>query len=341
MAKFALVPAWVFDRLSRLPLENLHFYIWLNLFVAGEGDQGYKRIGEIAQALDISERTAKRRVQALRDAGVVEVRRFKRKDGLLGQNVYYLPRDEPGYIPPPPPDGEYMPEPLEKFDTRPKRYRQPRAERGATQGGPTLRGGAERGATQGGPSGGATQGGPSINPETHSTQTAEPLRGSPAAPAAPAEQPPLIPDEIIEGELVANRPLPTPAGASLLPVPGAPNAGVITREWVDYCAERGVKLANETIKRYARAVKTAADEGFTERVIRGALGLMARDRVISRPALFATYLTRVQTGPELPPERLSRAQADRLRQTGDTPEDTAAQVAAFLAIPDPRRAPAS
>jgi hypothetical protein len=93
-----------------------------------------------------------------------------------------------------------------------------------------------------------------------------------------------------------------------------PNAGQVTREWIDYCAANGVKLTTTPIKRYGRSIKAALGQGFTADEIKRALGQMFRDRVASRPALLEQYLIRIQQGPEMPPERMSRHQADAERR---------------------------
>lgn len=317
----AWVPAWAYKRLAGHP-GAVDFYIWLNLYVVGEGGQGYKRNAEIAAMLGISERQVKRRIAELRTAGVVRIERFPTKNGRLGQNVYVMMRDDPDLIVGPPDDP--TPPPRGTPGVGPQDGPTPPPAETSTRGhNPAPREGSSSG--------------PSINPETSSThRTAEPLRGSPAPASPAAEQPPLIPDEILDAEIVDDRNLPAvreEGGAVAL------NAGVITREWVDYCARGGVKLPNETIKRYAAAIRKAADEHFPESLIRATLTAMARDRVIPRPSLFATYLARVQVGPELPPERVGHAEASRIRQAqdaGKTPDQAAAEMRAFLADVAPK-----
>lgn len=97
-------------------------------------------------------------------------------------------------------------------------------------------------------------------------------------------------------------------------VPEGSNAGAVTRAWVDYCTANSVKIPNSIIKRYGMHIKKALAQGASEELVKATLGAMFRDRVASRPALFDNYLIRVQQGPEMPPERLSRHQADAERR---------------------------
>lgn len=313
-ARYAMLPAWAFERLADQPAEVSRFYWWLCLsVVASEGREGYKRISEMATALGVGESTVRRWVDILKKAGVITVERYKRKNGQYGQNVYACPMD----CPPPMPEASAHPASAHHVS-----------------------GGSDQGESS--TSAHHVSGGQrsprerSINQENNSsTYTAEPLRGSPAAAAPRAEQTALVlaDDGVLDAMIVDEHG--NPIEGHLLPVPGAPNAGVITREWVDYCGRGGVKLTNQTIKRYAKAIKEALDEQFPEAVIRAALTQMARDRVIARVSLFPTYLIRVQTGPELPPQRLTQAEASRVRLEQQTGVKT--DLAAFLAedIPMP------
>ena len=102
----------------------------------------------------------------------------------------------------------------------------------------------------------------------------------------------------------------------------APARRDITRDWVDWCTGRGIKLPTVTIKRIGRGVKDLRQDGIPDPVIRKALAAMTDDRVISRPALLAAYVLRVQQGPELPPERMTQRGAAALRSM--TPESAQA-----------------
>lgn len=341
-APFALVPEWVYRRLESLPPEALRLYVWLGLYVAGAGNRGYKRLEDIAIALGISESTVKRRLKTLRDAGVLAIRRYRRKSGQYGQNVYYLLRDDPALVPPegqPPGDqprvtatdhapgdhgsatgheddpqpvmpdlatghaGDHLPA------TRDIAPVQPRVTRGQPE------------VIQDDPWPEVTQDDPSINPEIGFTQRGV-LRTPPSPTTGDGAQPTLFGANVIEGEVLDP---PTPEGT---------NAGVLTRRWIDRCETHGVRLTLRHIKRYAQHIKSALDQGFTPELIWQALELMLRDRVIGRPALLDNYLVRVQTGPELPPERLSRTQADLVRRNGSVSE-TEAALARFLDGFDP------
>jgi hypothetical protein len=129
----------------------------------------------------------------------------------------------------------------------------------------------------------------------------------------------------VEGEIVDDPPPPDPASVALFAVPAGTdldiaepsNAGQLNRQWIDYCHANGVKLSNSVIKRYGGKLRQALDDGFDARLVKHALGAMFKDRVASRPALLDNYLVRVQQGPELPPERLSRHQADAERRAAE------------------------
>lgn len=359
-ASHAVMPRWVYARL-RGQYEAIDFYLWLNIYVIGQGGTGYKRNAEIAESMGISIAAVKRRIKALRDARVMEVRRFATKAGRLGQNVYVMVPFDPDVIAGQPEGSDVSPRDPERpdpegSDVSPQEFSQvtpegsdvsprevgPTPDPEGSPGEPTQRPAetVQRAHRMSPPEGSPRE--PSINPTTTSTHKinppAEPLRGSPAtaSPPPPVEQPPLIPDEVLEGVLVDDE-----RALAVIDPDTAPalNAGRLTKEWIDYCGRGGVKLPTVAIKRYAASLKTAIDEGFPESVIRAALTLMARDRVISRPALFAAYLTRAQTGPELPPERVGQAEASRIRQShaaGVTPDQAADEMRAFLADLTPK-----
>lgn len=139
----------------------------------------------------------------------------------------------------------------------------------------------------------------------------------------PAEEPPAPTSTAVELFVVAESDIATPD----------PNAGQLTREWIDYCTANGVKLTTTPIKRYGRSIKSALGQGFTPDEIKRALGQMFRDRVASRPALVEQYLIRVQQGPELPPERLTRHQADAERRAAQAGTSAAAQLYDTLTRP--------
>lgn len=111
------------------------------------------------------------------------------------------------------------------------------------------------------------------------------------------------------------------------------NAGQLTKQWIDYCTENNLKLTSTAIKRYGRHIKNALAQGFDAGHIKHALAQMLRDRVASRPALLDNYLIRVQQGPEMPPERLTRHQADAERRAADAGTTAAARLYDTLTRP--------
>jgi len=131
--------------------------------------------------------------------------------------------------------------------------------------------------------------------------------------------------EVMTGEIIAadGALFAPPVGAAL---DVAPNAGQITRRWINYCAEKNVKLTGSVIKRYAATVRKALADGFDDALIRRALAAMLADRVVSRPALLDAYLIRAQQGPELPPARLTAHQADAERRAAAAGTTAAARL---------------
>lgn len=132
-------------------------------------------------------------------------------------------------------------------------------------------------------------------------------------------------EEVVTAEIVADSAglFDPPVGAAL---EVAPNAGQLTRRWIDYCTLNDVKLTNSVIKRYGAGVRQALSDGFSDELIRRALAAMLADRVASRPALLDSYLIRVQQGPELPPERLTAHQADAERRAAAAGTTAAARL---------------
>lgn len=317
----AWVPAWVYKRLTGQP-GALDFYIWLNLHVVGEGGRGYKKNAEIAALKGVSERQIKRRIAELRAAGVVTVRRFAKGNGLLGQNVYVMIQHDPDVIVGPPDDP--TPPPAETPSEGSKSGPTPPPAETST-----------RGHKAAPPEG--SESGPSINPTTTTTHknSGDSLRSSPSGPASPppgGSQIALIPDEVLEGVVVDET-------ANLPAVAAGPNAGVLTKKWGEWCEGRGVKLPDRIIKRYAKVIKEAIEDGFGQDVIGAALQSMARDRLFDRPELIKNHLVRVQAGAPLPPERVGHAEASRIRQAhdrGESPDQAAERMRAFLADVAPK-----
>lgn len=116
-------------------------------------------------------------------------------------------------------------------------------------------------------------------------------------------------------------------------VPEPENAGQLTRQWVDYCASKDVRLTTTPIKRYGRHIKAALAQGFSVDIIKRALAQMLADRVASRPALLDQYLIRVQQGPEMPPARLTQHQADAERRAAEAGTTAAARLYDTLTRP--------
>lgn len=92
-----------------------------------------------------------------------------------------------------------------------------------------------------------------------------------------------------------------------------PNAGAVTKAWIDFCRANNVQLTDRHIKRYAAAIKRALGEGFDIDLVKRALAEMLRDRVVSKPLLLDNYLLRVQQGPELSPRRATPGEASAIR----------------------------
>ena len=132
--------------------------------------------------------------------------------------------------------------------------------------------------------------------------------------------------EVVSGEITDGGGLfAAPVGAAL-EVAETPNAGQLTRRWIDYCTENSVKLSTSVIKRYGMGVRQALADGFDDALIRRALAAMLADRVASRPSLFDSYLIRVQQGPEMPPARLTAHQADAERRAAEAGTTAAARL---------------
>ena len=133
----------------------------------------------------------------------------------------------------------------------------------------------------------------------------------------PSALAPLDAGEPLDAEILDSHPTatglfavpdPEPTPGTDVAVVETVNAGVITKQWIDFCVGNNLKLTNTAIKRYARGIKDALGQNFTEEVIKRALAEMMRDRVVSRPSLFDNYLIRAQQGPERPPARMSRTE---------------------------------
>jgi DNA-binding transcriptional ArsR family regulator len=95
---FALVPEWVFERLLDDP-HALRFYTFMALRVIdGSSRQGHRTVDWIAEQFKTTSRTVKRWLAVCVETGVVLVKRTRRRDGRLGRNSYWLPRDNPDTV---------------------------------------------------------------------------------------------------------------------------------------------------------------------------------------------------------------------------------------------------
>lgn len=86
---------------------------------------------------------------------------------------------------------------------------------------------------------------------------------------------------------------------------GEPSAGSIVADWIDHCSGHGVTLTRQVIGRYAKAIKSLLDQGFSENLIKHALDRMLRRGQASRPGLLDSFVIEVQGqqqgGPVPPP----------------------------------------
>lgn len=115
----------------------------------------------------------------------------------------------------------------------------------------------------------------------------------PEEPSTPADAD--VP-EVVDAELVDEKNLPAIV---------EDNAGTITAAWIDHCANNSVRLPRGIIGRYAKAIKTALDQGFTPNVIKTALARMLAEGVAGSPSYFENNLVRAQQGPSRRPRRMT------------------------------------
>lgn len=140
---------------------------------------------------------------------------------------------------------------------------------------------------------------------------------------------------IIGGNQMADQqpalfPLTPPARLEVLEQPGTdleptgqPNAGHVVAAFIDFCADRGVKLPSNTIGRYGRAVKRLLADGIDVNVIKRALAQMLADRVLQYPTRLEALVIEAQTGEEI--RRAPRSETFRDRQQRDLLEWAADQ----------------
>ena len=148
-------------------------------------------------------------------------------------------------------------------------------------------------------------------------------------------EPPLEPPlpspkapEVVDAEIVDETPnLPAT-------VTSIPNAGQLTRMWIDHCAASGVKLPTSTIKRYGKHIADAMKQGFEVNLIKRALAQMLDDGEASRPSYFDNYLVRAQSGPARGPRKLTPGERSVARYAQDPA--VAAGIADMLANYGPK-----
>lgn len=82
--------------------------------------------------------------------------------------------------------------------------------------------------------------------------------------------------------------------------PPAPpvTAQTILGNFIDYCTEKGVQVPKRLKGQYAKGIKDALEEEFSDKTIRNALASMVADNIVDKPALLTNRLVAVQTGPE-------------------------------------------
>ena len=149
----------------------------------------------------------------------------------------------------------------------------------------------------------------------------------------PSDQPTPAAPEVVDAESVEIVETPNlPAVVSI------PNAGQLTRAWIDHCASRDVKLPTSTIKRYGKHISDAMKQGFPVDLIKRALAQMLADGEASRPSLFDNYLVRAQSGPARGPRKLTPGEASVARLAQDPVVQ--AGIADMLANYGPKAEPA-
>lgn len=106
-------------------------------------------------------------------------------------------------------------------------------------------------------------------------------------------------EEVLDGEVIEETDgasgNATGTGAEEAP---AENGGTITKAWIDYCTDNGVKIPKQLIGHYAKVIKTALDDGFTPLQVKTVLAGMLTDRVANHPSWLPNRLMAAQIGPE-------------------------------------------
>lgn len=112
-------------------------------------------------------------------------------------------------------------------------------------------------------------------------------------------------DDIVDADLVDDTDSTTATNdttydtAKNLPAIVDENAGTITKAWIDHCTAADVTLPRRIIGQYAKAIKTAVDEGTSPELIKRALASMLTDAVADKPSWLPARIVKVQTGPEV------------------------------------------
>lgn len=188
--------------------------------------------------------------------------------------------------------------------------------------------------------GSARKRGPARNDSSSTGGTTVPVAGGTTVPpkVVPTElqvEPPVEPPlpsppapEVLDAEIVDEEPnLP----ATVVTIP---NAGQLTRLWIDHCAAHGVKLPKSTIGRYGKHIADAMKQGFDVNLIKRALAQMLADGEASRPSYFDNYLVRAQSGPSRGPRKLTPGEATVAKFAQDP--EVAAGIADMLANYGPK-----
>lgn len=91
---FGLVPEWVDESVTDGTAMRL--YVRLARKYANAARDAFPEEITLAEELGVSERTIRRCLAILTDAGAIRITRTRRADGHYGRNLYHLPMDEPG-----------------------------------------------------------------------------------------------------------------------------------------------------------------------------------------------------------------------------------------------------
>ncbi len=98
--------------------------------------------------------------------------------------------------------------------------------------------------------------------------------------------------------------------------PTPPNAGLILRDFLDYCTEQEIQIPEKLKGHYAAEIKKAVDEKFETKLIKNALASMLDDDVANRPSLLSNRLVEIQQR-----DRQGRANGGLGRRNGRKPSN--------------------